>query len=159
MAGHFEGIRLDGVKEFRKKTERFDERAARRLWRSALNQSLGPVKTALRRAIKVAGAVRHGHMSKAVVSKVNAYSNTTILLVGVRDKVVADGDNPGKYFHLVSLGTRAHPQPNNRLVGFQHPGSKPRHLRRDALAKGGPKVAAKFMQRAEALLAKEFLKK
>ena len=160
-------VKVTGVAAFRRRIRRFDERTQRRLYRKVLNQSSAPIKTALRKAIRQARAVRFGHMLKAVTSKVKVYDQVTVLLVGVRDKRKADGENPGKYFHLVSGGTRPHFQPNAfRLftvngfqygvrIGGQHPGSSPRQLREKAIREGGPKVAQRFADRASKAIAKE----
>lgn len=157
-------VRVNGARQLQRRLRRFNPKRQRALYRKTLNQSTTPLKSALRTEVRVKGAVRKGHLRKAVSSKVKTYpSGITVLLVGFKNKRLGDGENPGKYSHLVDLGTKPHFQPEayrfagNRIIGpgWNHPGAAARDIMKPALRKGGPKMQAQFFKRAEINIERE----
>jgi len=161
-------VKIDGLKPVLKRLNKVAKpRRRAAILAQSLNAGLAPLKTAFRRQIRRQGAVRKGHLLKAVVSKVKGYpSGNAVLMVGVRDKKSGDGENPGKYFHLVDLGTKSHELPGRpaRMNGqwilvpgrWQHPGAKSKPIREPATnAVTSEKISDKIMVRLEKLLTKE----
>ena len=92
------------------------------------------------KAAKRAAPRRKGYMKKAITQKLKRYRRNfkVLSIIGPENKKFADGDNPGKYTHLVEGGVKPHFIPRimgKRLRfegtdgpvfrrGVRHPGSK-----------------------------------
>jgi len=163
-------IEITGVDEFVAKMRRIaDVRTQQRIMKATIQSGANPLKTAMRRQIRAVGAVRKGILYKAVTRAFRVYSSGVAWLgVGIRDRKV-DGENPGKYFHLVDLGSKAHtihrrkpirvqriqlggrwyiPDPKQPDGGwytlqgpYLHPGAKAKPIREPALKAGQSRVA------------------
>lgn len=166
--------KITGVDEFVRKARRIgDVRTQRRILKAAMRSGLNPVKTEMRRQIRAVGARRRGHLLKAVTSKLKVYaSGVAWLAAGIRDRRLPDGANPGKYFHLVDLGTKPHTiyrrEPirvnlNGRwmtLQGpYQHFGARPKPIRHPALQRAGQRVAPTMAKRFGTLMEREASKR
>lgn len=153
------GVKLEGFDDFQKKLRRIGKPSKQvRMLSQIAKSGLAPVARELRRAIRSEGAVRKGHMKRGVITKSKVYtqSGSVWAAVGLADKVLADGENPGKYFHLVSLGTRRHWQ---KKLKRWHPGARPRNLREQAIRGGQSEVAERMMKQYERLMTRELLKR
>lgn len=163
---------IQGIDDFVKKVRRVgDLRTQRRILRATIRSGTNPLKTALRREIK-AKAVRTGLMAKSVVSKFKVYqSGVAWAAIGVRDRKVGRY-NPGKYFHLVDLGTAPHTitidEPywfrlNGQWVrasgSYRHPGAKRKPMREPAIRAGRPRVQAQMAKTFEKQITREMAKR
>lgn len=174
MAREVFNVDVQGLDQFRKNLARVSSpRRTKAIMRQSLNAGAVPLKKRLRAEIKSAGAVRKGHLRRAVISVVKQYpTGVSLIIVGIRYHKTSDGENPGNYFHLVDLGTRPHEMATRPVHiddlgqyrqrrdrgGSTHPGSYGQLMKYRAQVRAWPKVYPAVFKRVETLVAKELTK-
>lgn len=151
-------LAIDGLEQHLERIRDLTPKKQRAVLRSSFTSATGPLKTGLRRYIRQR-LWRFGHLAKAIRSKVKSYaSGVVVVLAGARDRRMADGENPGKYFHLADGGTRPHQMTrtvirvNGVLIrlhepeGYTHPGADAAGVRDAAFRFGRPKIEQKFLK-------------
>ena len=135
----------------------------------AINTATNPVKTAMRRNIRKAGARRKDILLKSIRSKVKRYSSGVVVAyIGPRSQKV-DGERPTRYAHLADKGVRPHQYKRNLVhvrthpVGWfthkgGHPGAKGKPFLKQSEAAMDEVIRTKFRKRLQQLVEKELAK-
>jgi len=157
-------VELDGVDPLLRKLQRVERRSTQRsILRRAFKSATGPVKKAMRRNIRSAGAVRSRALAKSIRDKVKVYnSGIVVAVVGPNSKKV-DGVSPSRYAHLVDKGVAPHNYKKKQLTHVQrydgtwfthrtHPGSKPKPFLKQTEQAVRTAVKGVFKQRLEILI-------